>query len=141
MFALFFAGLAVAAYLVLRQGANEITLTAILEVENGDLYDIFEVRDLARNQTTAASRKFIWSVGTAEEDLVTTDLASPRYLMIRNLDPTNYVDLGMSDAGTMKALARLLAGDILLLPMKPGVTVRAQANTAACKLFCMNVDL
>lgn len=76
------------------------------------------------------------SIGfAAEENLDYGDVsaANAGWLFIRNIDATNYVDWGMSDGGTMKAVARLKPGEPWqCIRIQPSAQVRLQANTAAC---------
>ena len=75
------------------------------------------------------------SVGTSEENLDYGDVsaANAGWLYMRNIDTTNYVDWGMSDGGTMKAVARLKPGEPWqCIRIQPSAQVRLQANTAAC---------
>lgn len=76
------------------------------------------------------------SIGSgAEENLDYGDVAaaSAGWLFMRNTDPTNFVSWGMSDAGTMKAVGTLKAGEPWTqLRVKASVNVRLQADTAAC---------
>ena len=63
-----------------------------------------------------------------------------RAIAIKNTDPTNYVEIGPDSAGTLIPLIRLLAGESCCLPVKPSITIKAQANTATCVVQMMAVD-
>lgn len=69
------------------------------------------------------------SVGTSEEEITQlADLGTPGYMLIKNTDSTNYVEVG-STTGVYDI--KLLAGEIALYRHN-SATVYAKANTAAC---------
>lgn len=71
----------------------------------------------------------VQSVGTTEEALAQgADLGTPGYILIKNLDATNYVEVG-STTGVYDI--KLLAGEIALYRHN-SATIYAKANTAAC---------
>src|SRR6185369_12569200 len=55
-------------------------------------------------------------------------------LFIKNLDPTNYVQIGPTVAGAIAPLSRLNPGKWLYVPLEPGLTLRGKAHTASCKI-------
>jgi len=57
--------------------------------------------------------------------------ASADWIMILNTDPTNFVEVAIDSGGSNK-IAKLTAGRFLILPLSSGVTLYAQATTAAC---------
>lgn len=75
------------------------------------------------------------TVGTSEEDLLVGDLAGVEgFLCLTNLDATNFVEWGPKSGGAMVALGKLMPLQSAVLQLKPGVTLRWAANTAACKV-------
>lgn len=119
--------------------ANTLNLVVSARWTQGNLSDMFAptLSDLTLN--TQAQAGGVQSIGTAEENLSAGDIATNGMLFLLNLDATNYVQWGMSDAGTMKAVGRmkggLTAASCALLYVEPGVAVRLKANTAACNVF------
>lgn len=76
----------------------------------------------------------VQTVGTSEETIVWsgTDLATPGYIWLKNLDITNYIQVGNS---TGDYTIRLKAGQIAIFPLDDAVTtLYVKANTADCKL-------
>lgn len=74
------------------------------------------------------------SVGTAEESVsIDADILAgndPGWLYLKNLDPTNYVELGIA---TTVYFARIPPGTAVLVPINPSaVAIFLKANTAAC---------
>jgi hypothetical protein len=68
--------------------------------------------------------------------LATTDI-----VVLVNTDASNYVQLALDNAG-VNIFARLRAGQVLPIPMDPGVTaLYAKANTATCVLEVLASNL
>lgn len=72
----------------------------------------------------------IQSIGTTDETLDKGDVGTVGFLYAKNLDPTNYVDIGPD--GTSYPI-RLKAGEDCRTKWN-GSAVHAKANTAACLL-------
>lgn len=114
--------------------ANEITLTFGLTLAKGNLKRTINAHTLQRDLTGAESVSNVQSVGTgAHEALVIGDMGTAGYLYAKNLDATNYVELGIDATGTFHPLIRLKAGDECLVPMTT-TAVYAKANTGAVSL-------
>jgi hypothetical protein len=113
--------------------ANEIQISLTLTVTNGG-YKANESESLSLTQSGIGAAGGVQVVGTSEENLGATDIGTNGLLFLKNLDSANFVDYGMSDSGTMKAVGRLKAGEVALLRVVPGVTVRAKADTASVKV-------
>ena len=77
----------------------------------------------------------IQEVGTSEEALQSIDGGTQGYLLIKNLDSTNYVEVGLTGEYT----AKLKAGEIALF--RCAGTVFAKANTAACDVDYILIEL
>lgn len=72
------------------------------------------------------------SIGTVEETVSwSTDIGDEGYIFLKNLDTTNFVQLGFS---TGVYGMKLKAGEIALFRLEPGVTLYAKADTAAVSL-------
>jgi hypothetical protein len=70
------------------------------------------------------------SIETASAtNIITTSNTAITYVYIKNTDSTNFVTVKI-DAGTDFAI--LSAGEFMLIPMKGGVGLEVQADTAAC---------
>jgi hypothetical protein len=73
-------------------------------------------------------------VGTTAEQLVVGDITTPGYCFLKNLDNTNYVDVGLDSGVSTQVFARLMPGDIALFPAKTQV-MYAKANAAPVNLL------
>jgi len=120
--------------------ANEIQVTANVAVVNGNFRQTFAPGTLQITQTAQGAYSPIVSVGTSEEDLSIGDIGTLGWLCLRNLDTTNYVQWGPKSAGSMVAAGRIKAGEIAILRLEPGITLRWIANTAACKVQVMLLE-
>ena len=79
--------------------ADEITLTARLDVANGYYTPgTISINSLQIDQAAAGAVEGIQNIGTTEEELGATGLTSKGWLFIRNLDATNYVQMGFATA-------------------------------------------
>ena len=119
--------------------ANEITQTLTLTALSGN-FSASASMTKSRDQTNKLKYDATINVGTSEEVIAFGDLVTPRFMQVTNLDPSNYVRLGPESAGAMVPLARLVPGDSTQIPLEPGVTLRAQANTAPVKIALLALD-
>lgn len=97
--------------------------------------------NFARNLTIARSGAlpgggvpgFI-EIGTGDEVIYSTgDLTALGIMVIENIDPTNYFDIGPDSGGAIVPFIRVLPGESYAFRLTPGIIVRGQANTAACR--------
>lgn len=77
------------------------------------------------------------AVQTTETELDLGNVTSAHYALFQNQDPTNFVQIYANTGESANALIQLLAGDIALIPLVPGVDLFAIANTAAVNLWYM----
>lgn len=114
--------------------ANEIRLTASLSVDNGDFKEAINPGSLTIDQATIGKGGYVQTIGTTNEALVVGDVATLGYCYLRNLDATNAVEYGPDSGGAMISFGKLKAGEVAILRLTPGITVRAQAENSAVKL-------
>lgn len=81
----------------------------------------------------------IQSIGTSAEAVVVGEVTTIGYVLVANLDATNYVQI--DKVNTFDGFPqKLLAGDVILL--KPeSVTMYLKANTAACDVLIVAAEL
>lgn len=70
------------------------------------------------------------SIGTSDEVLALGDVATNGYLLLHNLNATNYIEFGSDGASYPN---RLNAGEFGVMRWN-GAAIHAKANTAACLL-------
>jgi len=115
--------------------ANEITITLAMERRHAtNLSDTHVFPNLRKQYTQTGvgqdDRKH--SIGTTEESITLTDVSTNGFVLLHNLDTTNYVQWGFATGvygGRMKAGET--AGPFRL---EPGATLYLKANTAACRV-------
>lgn len=93
------------------------------------------------NYDLAGSRSYanVQIVGTAYEAIAFgADLATKGWATFRNLDPTNFVELGLEVSAAFYAFAKLLPGEECVFPI--GGTLFAKADTAPCDLEVVAVE-
>ena len=119
--------------------ATTLNLSIAATWTQGNLTDSFQPTLATLTLNTQGMAGGVQSIGTSEENLSAGDIATNGMLFMMNLDATNYVQWGMSDGGTMKAVGRLKGGataaSCALLYVDAGVAVRMKANTAACNVY------
>lgn len=112
--------------------ANEITTVIGLSLANGSMVDDMTTITQTPDQSTAAVYSNTQTIGTSEEALVVgADIATPGWFYARNLDPTNYLEIGLTGA----PMAHLKPGEECAFRMSAGITLYAIANTSPCVLF------
>jgi hypothetical protein len=112
--------------------ADEISVTMRLSVTNGQWSPgIITVNNATFDQAAIGAASGVQAVGTSEEELATGDLSTKGWLFLKNLDTTNYIQVGFS---TTVYGIRLEAGESAMFRTEPAATVYLKANTAACKL-------
>lgn len=77
-------------------------------------------------------------IGTTEESITFTDISTNGFVLMQNLDTTNYVQWGYATGvygGRMRAGE--LAGPFRL---EPGATLYLKANTAACRVRIIHYE-
>jgi hypothetical protein len=82
------------------------------------------------------------NIGTTAEAVSFGDV-SPGLVILYNLDDTNFVNFGMSDGGTLKAIGRLYPTTRwpAMFFLMPGQTLMMQADTLACEVHVVAYEL
>lgn len=116
--------------------ANEIKIVNSISVSNGNfLFPKIGGSEIRCDQAApgGGGPSYV-KVGTSEEDIAIPDVATLGWCWMKNLDTTNYIKWGPKSGGAMVELGRLMPGKTALLQLAPGITLRAIANGAECKL-------
>lgn len=104
------------------------------------LKGVFDLGVFNLTQTTQAVFADTVTVGFAADQVISLPTSSKFTAALQgmfcaiNLDPTNYVDIGPNNAGTMLPMGRLYPLTPIQIPITPSVVLRWQANTAACSV-------
>lgn len=114
--------------------ADEIKISMSIVAELGNNKFSRSERNLLDTWTTnTGPNPGTVAVGTSEEDIAFGDV-TPAWVIIKNLDATNFVKYGPKSAGAMVEFGRLYPGMASLFYMAPGVTLRMVADTASCNV-------
>ena len=70
------------------------------------------------------------SIGTTAEALDISDISTVEFVIIKNLDDTNYVEVDANYSSSFSADIQIDAGKVAMF--KPSGTVQAKANSSAC---------
>lgn len=123
--------------------ADEITVSATLKCINGDFTFNRKISGQQFDQTAQGANGGVQEIGFAAHEAVALgDLTTEGYAIFRNLDDTNFLELGIDVAAAFEPVARLEPGEIALyrISQDAGATPYAQANTAACNLEYMILE-
>lgn len=111
--------------------ANELTARFSLSYANGN--DNMQVPSITLQKDVAATPRVqgVQDIGTSEEALALGDVsAGGGAFYARNLDATNFVEIGLTGSYVIK----LLPGEFCFLSGVSSQNLYARANTAAVKL-------
>lgn len=113
--------------------ADEITVSYTLKVTNGNIDETINFPSTTFDQSAVGGPTPGYvTIATTEESQTFGELSTLGWCEMRNLDATNYVQIGFS---TGVYGIRLKAGESALFRLEPGVTMYLKANTAAVKML------
>jgi hypothetical protein len=119
--------------------ANEIKYSLSFAVNNSGFNFNFSEQNQPTQTAQGASGEVV-SVGTSAQTLPTTGVATLGYALFKNIDATNYVQIGLQSGGVDYWFVRLKAGETAIVRLDQGLTLRAKANTAAVFVSYMVFD-
>lgn len=123
--------------------ANEITVSATLKCINGDFTFNRKISGQQYDQAALGSRGGTQEIGfAAHEAILITDVTTEGWVIMRNVDDTNFVDVGVDVAAAFEPFLRMEPGEFCLFrnSKAAGTTMYAQADTAAVKLEYMVLE-
>jgi len=123
--------------------ANEITASAQLSaskngvtLNNSVSLTVQASKDMAGDQMT----QNVQIIGTSAEALDVGDVSTIGYVLIKNLDSTNFVELALDSGVSTQKFAKLRAGDFAVFPASTA-TIYAKADTSPCNCLVMAIEL
>jgi hypothetical protein len=114
--------------------ANEITVTSSFKLENGNDSYTRTVSYNADQSSVGGPSPGVLLIGTSHEAVAPTDLSILGWAIFKNLDTTNYVEIGVEVTGAFYPLLKLLPGEQVQVRLSPAVLVFARSNVAAVRL-------
>ena len=110
--------------------ADELRIGVVMSFEKGGA-KAHRAEHIEVDVTGDAFNHDVQAVGITEEQLAQgADLGTPGYVLLKNLDATNYVEVG-STTGVYDI--KLLAGEVAIYRHN-SATIYAKANTAICNV-------
>lgn len=121
--------------------SNELTVTAAIKVSNGNLsYSSLPTQCQANQSVANGPSPGAVSVATGGTDIGLSQLTTPAWARVINLDLTNFVTIGIYKSAVFYPLIEILPGQLAVFRLSRsalggGATVRAVADTAAVKIL------
>lgn len=110
--------------------SKEITIKTSLVVTNG--FTETHSNTIQIDQTTAGAVTKHQTIPTSDTVISLTGVTAPLIISIKNLDPTNYVEIGSTVAGAIALPGfKLGPGQSMLTPLGTSTVLRGKANTAS----------
>lgn len=116
--------------------ADEIRVSARLQFSKGGSSDAFDVSATV-DMAGAQYAKKTQTVGTSEENLDKGDISTIGYVLIKNLDATNFVQVG---ASTGVYSGKISPGETYGPVRWVGSNVIAKSDTGACIVEYLMVE-
>lgn len=117
--------------------SNEISIAFNARIVNGPFFEMITPPATSIDQTNVGAGGIpAQSIATADTALQgLSGLTTNGWAFLQNLDATHYVLWGPDNgSGAIVVCGKLKPGEWCWVRIAPGVTLRAQANTAAVKL-------
>jgi hypothetical protein len=118
--------------------ANELTITSSMSFQKEKAFASMGKGGVRVTVTGTKYVEIVQAIGTSEEALLLGDIASPGYMMVENLDATNFVEIrpGSGAADMIKIPPLSFAGPFMLATSTP----YAIADTAECKIRYLLIE-
>lgn len=118
--------------------ANEISLSGSMTFQKGNVSASMGKAGVRADVAGLRYAEYVQEIGTSAEALELGDVGTPGYVMIENLDATNFVSLRptSSAADMIRIRAGEFAGPFQLAAAAPF----AIANTAAVRIRCLVIE-
>jgi len=115
--------------------ANELTLKVFMKFAPGTIQppqvapSSFQI-DVTGTDYTMATQ----NIGTSAEAVAQGDVGTPGYILVHNLDSTNFVEFGYDDSGFKPTVEVPATGWALFKVSTSAATLQAKADTAAVNI-------
>lgn len=114
--------------------ADEISYQIALRCTKGYESESATPTSLVADKATIGAMGETQIVPTSDTVVDLGDLVAARWCYLRNLDTTNYIELGPTSGGAIVKMVKLKAGEACLFPLAASVVLRAIANTGSVNL-------
>lgn len=114
--------------------ANEISITVGMACTKDELVIKESTTTVRRDMAGTHAASIVQDIGTTYEALdIPAELATLGYCYLKNVDATNYIEIGRDVGAAFYGVIRLKPGDIALVRFS-AATMYGRANTATAKL-------
>lgn len=120
--------------------ADEIQVTTRLTVSNDGYVEERTPSRLKVTQVARGGAAGTQAIGTTYEAIGTGDVTVEGFTYIRNLDDTNFVQVGLDGGASLTPLIRLDAGEFCVFRVDDAATLFAQADTAEVDIDVMILE-
>lgn len=122
--------------------ANEIAISLALSFSKSSRVDDTSDMGLLGLTFTMTGTDYVkgtQNIGTTAELLGKGEITTPGFLVIKNLDATNYIELEKATFSTTAGTVKLKAGEVAMFRVA-STTIYACANTAACDVAYLMLE-
>jgi hypothetical protein len=119
--------------------ADEITISASMKFTKGNYSVNVSKGGLQIDVTGTAYQDKIQTIGTSEEAIDLGDVGAGGWCFLENMDTTNYIEIRPATGAA--DLIKLLAGEIAMFRLTGDAVPFAIADTGACDLRVVLIDL
>jgi hypothetical protein len=116
--------------------ADEIQISTTMTVREGNINWTPGATSFTATLTAAAPARAsgIASIGTTHEAIPLGDVATLGMARLKNVDATNYIEIGVVVSATFYPVVRINTNESCVFRLAQGITPYARANTAAARL-------
>lgn len=112
-----------------------LSLQAVLNAGAGGLYDSFQQSLQNISESLVAAETQTLAVLTTGIQPSFPSITTPGFLILQNLDPTNYILYGPYISSAQKVWGKIMPGHFALCMLDPATVLSFTANTATCALL------
>jgi len=114
--------------------SDEITVSTSLLCKNGNYNFDRRINSVSADQSAIGANGGVQDIGTGSHEAVAVgDVSTPGWAIFRNLDDTNFVEIGIDVGATFYPIAKILPGEPAAFRLSSS-TLYAKADTATVKL-------
>lgn len=119
--------------------ADEIRFNVDMSLANGSVKHDYRPSTFSIDQTTANYENRTVSIATSATTVDFGAFTTKGYIYLENLDATNYITFGPDSTGQV-TVGRLNPGDFAVFRCDNSATLKATADTAACKMLVVQYE-
>lgn len=114
--------------------ANEITLVRNVSITSGNFRDAVAAKSTTFDLSAIEKYENVVPLTTAEADLTFTNVTTPKFCMLENLDSTNIIQWGPKSGGVMVEVGRISTLGEVVFEIGSAVTIRCRTVASTANL-------